>query len=57
MFERIGITIPEDFENDRPCKNFNIKAGFYTNNEFAQLLREHKHNAEAIQFLADMMEE
>ncbi len=34
-----------------------IKPGAYTTNEVVALLRKHKHNPEAIQFIADMLEE
>lgn len=34
-----------------------IKPGSYTTNEVVALLRQHKHNPAAIQFLADMLEE
>lgn len=35
----------------------NIEPNIYTRNETAALLREHKDNPDAIQFIADMLEE
>lgn len=34
-----------------------IEPGYYTRNEVVALLREHKDNPSAIQFIADMLEE
>lgn len=34
-----------------------IPEGYYTQQQFVQLLRDNKHNPEVIQFLADMLED
>lgn len=34
-----------------------IEPGYYTRNEVVALLREHKENPSAIQFIADMLEQ
>jgi len=34
-----------------------IKEGYYSTNDFVNLLRENKNEPETIQFLADMLEE
>ncbi len=34
-----------------------IRPGWYTRNQVAALLRKHKHDPDAIQFMADMLEE
>lgn len=53
--ENVMVVIPP---NDEPAAYpGDIKPGYYTRNQVVDLLRKHKDNPEAIQFLADMLEE
>jgi hypothetical protein len=49
------LYIPEPAEGE--TNPGNIAPGRYTLAELVDLLRDHKNNPEAIQFIADMMEE
>jgi len=40
-----------------PENNYNIRVGYYTLSDFVKTLRENKNNPDAIQFIADMLEE
>jgi hypothetical protein len=51
------IIIPaHDFKHEDGPNPGGIEPGRYTVNQFVGLLREHRHNPKAIQFLADMLE-
>ena len=51
------LVIPEyDTDDPKPYPG-DIKPGRYTSNDLAQLLREQRENPEAIEFIADMLEE
>lgn len=49
------LTIP-DHDNDAPYPG-GIEPGTYTRNQVVALLREQKNCPEAVQFIADMLEE
>ncbi len=49
-----GLLIPPD-PGAKPYPG-GIAPGFYHINDVVALLREHKHNPEAVQFIADMLE-
>jgi hypothetical protein len=53
MFELI---IPEDDEGDEPYPG-SIEPAHYDMAGLVALLRQHEHDPEAVQFLADMLEE
>lgn len=49
------LIVPEH-DGDAPYPG-DIEPGYYTRNETADLLREHRDCPEAVQFIADMLEE
>jgi hypothetical protein len=53
----LTLVIPEHdpYESDAPYPG-DIKPGTYTLQEVVDLLRQHKNNPDAVQFLADMLE-
>lgn len=52
---QVAILIP-DYDEEGNSYPGNIKPGYYTHDEFVNLLRTHCDNPEAIYFLADMIE-
>jgi len=50
------IMIPEYDPDDPKPYPGGIKPGYYLVNEFVQLLRDHRHDPDAIYFLADLLE-
>ncbi len=52
----LRLLIPGHDDVDRVFPG-NIQPGLYRGNEVVNLLRDHRHNPEAIQFIADMLEE
>lgn len=50
------LIIPLD-ERHQPTEYFGIKSGYYCGNKVVELLRHNKGNPEAIQFIADMLEQ
>jgi hypothetical protein len=48
------LLIPEPDHNEAPC--FGITPGYYDSKQLLQLLDQHKSDADAIQFIADMLE-
>jgi len=51
-----SLVVP-DHDSDSEVYPGGIEPGRYDINEVVELLRAHKHDPEAIQFIADMMEE
>ena len=49
------LLIPEP-EDDDTSPAYGIKPGYYAPKEMLELVNEHKSNADAIQFIADMLE-
>ncbi len=49
------LLIPEPENEDEPAP-YGIKPGYYDSEQMLQVLEQHKNNAEAIQFIADMLE-
>ena len=47
----------DDFGNDTAEGYHGVQPGYYTLNEVVQLLRDNKGNADAVQYIADMLEE
>ena len=52
---QVVMLIP-DYDEDQTSYPGDIKPGYYSHNEFVNLLRTHSNDPEAIYFLADMME-
>lgn len=50
------LLIPDYDEDDPQPYSGDINPGWYSQAEFVELLRRHKDNPDAIQFLADMLE-
>ena len=42
---------------DLPYGRYGIRPGYYTLNEVVQMLRDRKDNPDAVQYIADMLEE
>ncbi len=52
-----ALLVPEPDAEKRTVYPGGIQPGRYTHNAVVELLRKHKNDPEAIQFIADMMEE
>jgi len=50
------LLIPEH-DSDEEVYPGSIEPGYYQGNQIVELLRDNKHDPEAIQFIADMLEE
>jgi len=53
---------PDAMENPKafvfvPTNDYGISTGYYSRDEFADLLREHRDNPDVVWFLADLLEE
>jgi len=55
--ENWRLIIPDYDPDDPQPYPGDIKPGYYTTNEVVQLLRDYRFNPDAVQFIADMLEE
>ncbi len=55
----LELSIPDPAEHGESPEPIyeRVKPGVYQGNQVVELLREHKEDSEAIQFIADMLEE
>jgi hypothetical protein len=49
------LLIPEP-EDEQTCASYGVAPGYYNPQQMLQLLDQHRHNADAIHFIADMLE-
>ena len=49
------LLIPEPAHEHEPAR-YGIKPGYYNSKQLLELLDQHRHNADAIHFIADMLE-